>query len=136
MTFLTLCLYGTSASEMNTFVESLLMVVCIDFFSAPTELVTPPEDISALGLTTVTFSCEVTADPEISVSWLWLQDGQEVDIENEDRISVYANGTLEIREISFEDSGLYTCYVMSSLNNVSSSARLSIEGRVKYDSSA
>ncbi|XP_053386774.1 protein sidekick-1-like isoform X2 [Mercenaria mercenaria] len=111
------CTYGNLKADKKT---------C----ASPTEIVKPPQDQKVIKGSTVTFSCGVSHDPSIQVTWKWthraLHTDANVDILRDPRRSVAADGTLTIRDVNYIDIGYYTCHVTSRVGNHTKTVSLTV----------
>lgn len=96
------------------------------FFLVRTQIIQPPADtIVLLGLT-ASLQCKVSSDPSVPYNIDWHRDQLATPILNSQRISVQADGTLEIQAVRAADVGSYACMVTSPGGNETRSARLSV----------
>ncbi|KAM9801671.1 roundabout homolog 2 [Neosynchiropus ocellatus] len=73
--------------------------------------------------TTVQLHCRVIGGPSIRISWE--KDGERLQ-ESRPRLTLVENGTLEIKDVTDSDSGMYTCVVSSATGESSWSGLLTV----------
>ncbi|KAM9497010.1 leucine-rich repeat and immunoglobulin-like domain-containing nogo receptor-interacting protein 4a [Clarias gariepinus] len=81
----------------------------------------------------VLFLCQVDGDPTPSVIWV---NPQRTLLSTTGRIRVLSNGTLEVRYVQMQDSGIYYCFVSNVVGNDSISVSLSVRSFVASSSSS
>ncbi|XP_019729819.1 roundabout homolog 2 isoform X2 [Hippocampus comes] len=91
----------------------------------------PANQTMSLGAT-ARLHCRVIGGPSVRISWE--KDGDTIEA-NDARLTVAANGTLEIRDIKEADSGMYTCVASSPTGESNWSGMLTVrEGAVSSPS--
>lgn len=95
------------------------------------QIVEAPEDQHIQRFHDVTFSCVVEVDPTLAPPSLqWSKDGQILD-ESADDDSRYhiSESLLKVKEVDFDDMGMYQCEASTLLDSVTASARLIVVDR-------
>lgn len=101
------------------FTESELPVL---FICSPARIVNrKPQDMHVHEGQTVLFLCQVDGDPSPSVIWV---SPQRTLLPTTGRIRVLPNGTLEVRYVQVQDSGIYYCFASNGAGNDSITVRL------------
>ena len=87
-------------------------------------LLVPPENITVRVGNTASLPCSFLANPnDGTIHWQW----GDVNLpSSSDKYSIFANGTLIIRETTDDDIGEYQCTVTNSKGNVTAKANLTV----------
>ena len=98
------------------------------YFSVPTKIVTPPEDVVLELNSVIVFECKVTSDPGTLLKVTWLRGGEPIVFE-ENRISVSRDNSLVINTTNEVDGGnsfltTYTCLADNGNDHLEASAKL------------
>uniref|UniRef100_A0A8C3VF22 Myosin light chain kinase, smooth muscle n=1 Tax=Catharus ustulatus TaxID=91951 RepID=A0A8C3VF22_CATUS len=78
------------------------------------------------------FSCKITGRPQPQVTWF----KGDIQLQQNERFNMYERTGiqfLEIQNVQFADSGIYTCTVVNSAGKASVSAELTVQGPDKTD---
>ena len=90
--------------------------------SAPS-IVAPPISMLVNESSTASFQCEAEGNPEPKITWL----KQNSSIPADKRVTS-SRGGLMITDVKSQDKGMYTCVAGNTLGEVTSSAKLSVQG--------
>jgi protein sidekick len=110
-------------------VHCYLAVHYISVVSVKTQIVNPPQTMSAIKGATVDVPCGVISDREIDVTWRWFVDDIEVH-SGDPRFTVGQDGTLHISSVRNTDIGVYTCFVLSEGGNDTATADITVIGKL------
>ncbi|KAL7634560.1 UNVERIFIED_CONTAM: hypothetical protein RMT77_014937 [Armadillidium vulgare] len=81
---------------------------------------------------TATFRCNVLSDPSLKLSIDWMVDNKTIDFDEEPRITKQSDNSLRIINTTICDSGLYTCFASTELDEAKISATLIVRGFKDY----
>lgn len=111
------------------FMESELPVL---FICKPARILNrKPQKVRVNEGQTVLFLCQVDGDPSPSVIWV---SPQRTLLSTTGRIHVLSNGTLEVRYVQVQDSGIYYCFVSNVAGNDTISVSLWVRSFVTSSS--
>ena len=91
--------------------------------SAPTVVISPMKQVVKENQSAI-FQCSATGNPKPSVMWV-LSDPNWTS-----HFLYESNGTLEVRDVSITDAGVYTCVAKNVLGAMNKSAILTVEGKI------
>ncbi|XP_051865112.1 neural cell adhesion molecule L1-like isoform X2 [Pristis pectinata] len=108
--------------------DSLLATL---FVKNASQIVEPPREQHIQRLHAVTFRCLVEVDPSLYPPELqWKKDGEPIDEAADDESKYHIReGLLKVKNVSYEDEGIYTCVAQTSLDSVTASAQLIVVDR-------
>lgn len=112
---------------LSLLIFRLLIVFFLFALQVPTQVVSPPQNLTVWEGQTVKFTCTATADPEelLSLQIRWLFDGSP--ITDGDRLSVDPNdNSLNIFHARRDDAGVYTCLAACWLDSDQASSTLTV----------
>ena len=96
--------------------------------SAPAVVISPMKQVVKENQSAI-FRCSATGNPKPSVSWV------RSDPNWTDHFLYESNGTLEVRDVSITDAGVYTCVAKNLLGAMNKSAILTVKGKIHIISS-
>ncbi|XP_064651159.1 roundabout homolog 2-like isoform X2 [Lineus longissimus] len=73
--------------------------------------------------------CQSSGDPQPTA--IWYKDGKPMEGGSSTRVTLLGSGTLQISDLQFSDTGLYTCKAVSETGETSWSAALTVEAPSK-----
>lgn len=111
--------YGCNATNSLGYVYK---DVYINVLSLPPEITEPPSVVNTVDGRTVTLTCHVFGAPKPEVKWL--RGGLEL---TGGRYTVQHDGDLEIRDVTFSDTGNYTCYAVNKFGSQDASGSLTVK---------
>ncbi|XP_070559759.1 contactin-5-like isoform X2 [Ptychodera flava] len=76
----------------------------------------------------VTLDCRATSDPLLDLTYIWLLDGMQIDLDEDHHYKRLKDGNLEIVNAKLRQGGVYTCLAMTTVDEVSRSANVIVEG--------
>ncbi|XP_062890726.1 neural cell adhesion molecule L1-like isoform X1 [Mobula hypostoma] len=108
--------------------DSLLTALLIKNAS---RMIEPPREQHIQRLHSVTFRCLVEVDPSLYPPELeWSKDRLPIDESPDDESKYHIReGLLKVKNVSYEDEGIYTCVARTSLDSVTASAQLIVVDR-------
>ena len=79
---------------------------------------------------TISLPCDFKVDARVEseTQFVWLKDAEQLEIEEDGKYSLLPNKSLLLENITLSDSGLYTCKVVTPLQNVNSTIQLIVSG--------
>ncbi|KAF5274231.1 hypothetical protein FQA39_LY07335 [Lamprigera yunnana] len=92
-----------------------------------TEIRDGPEDYEVRGKYPATFRCNPKHDNNLDLEIIWLNNGQEIDYEEEPRFVKSSDYSLTITKTNKLDSGTYTCVARTRLDQAVASAILIVQ---------
>jgi len=92
-----------------------------------TRITTFPEDYEVPAGATATFRCNAVSDPSLDLTIEWLNNGQSIDFDSEPRFVQTKDYSLTITKTTELDSGTYTCYAWTHLDNATANATLIVQ---------
>ena len=91
---------------------------------SPPSIVTPPMSIVVNETGTASFQCEVEGNPQPKLTWL--RDNSSLLV---NKRVVSTAGGLVINDVTLTDDGTYTCEARNILGVMTSSVRLTVQGK-------
>ena len=85
-----------------------------------------PSDNTVVEGDSASFECLVLGNPMPEQEWL--HDGLTISFDSRISLNVEGRGTLFIKNVEFQDRGLYTCIYNNSLGDIERSAQLNVQG--------
>lgn len=95
--------------------------------SVRTQIVNPPQTMSAIKGASVVVPCGVISDSDVVVTWMWFVHETEV-LPDDPRLTVGQDGSLHISSVRNADIGAYSCYVTSTGGNDTATAYITVIG--------
>ena len=79
---------------------------------------------------TISLPCDFKVDARVEseTQFVWLKDAEQLEIEEDGKYSLLPNKSLLLENITLQASGLYTCKVVTPLQNVNSTIQLIVSG--------
>ena len=110
------------------------------FFTAGPPIIDgPPVDQFVINSNTAVFECSVLAFPTYSVQWSFTNSFGDTaviidtygvnDTKYEVGTGLFSFGQLTIRDVQYEDRGVYTCTAINVIGSDSASANLTVHGK-------
>ncbi|XP_062056318.1 contactin-6 [Lepus europaeus] len=97
-----------------------------------TVITVPPSDMDVTVGESIILPCQVSRDPSIMVAFLWLFNGDLIDLRDGathfERVGGESAGDLMIRNIQLRHSGRYLCTVQTPLESLSAAADVTVRG--------
>ncbi|XP_063065660.1 neural cell adhesion molecule L1.1-like [Engraulis encrasicolus] len=93
------------------------------------KIVTPPHNLRVRRGDNAIMTCDFVVDPRLEAPDLlhWLKNGDDINEHPEDdKYTIFANGSLKITNVSLEDAGSYTCEVATALDTEKASASITV----------
>ncbi|KAK7884119.1 hypothetical protein WMY93_027242 [Mugilogobius chulae] len=93
------------------------------------EIVLRPQSVRAVRGSTVLLDCEAFTDPRLKHDRqiVWRKDGLKLQESSaDDKFTMFDNGTLRVSGVSTDDSGVYTCEVITSLDHSQASGDITV----------
>ncbi len=101
---------------------------CCSTLTASPTIHQVPSDVNKLEGRSVTFSCNVTGEPQPSLQW----ELGAIVLENNTRLfeisETSVNGTLTVHDVGLMDAGIYSCIATNVHGTISASATLQVQG--------
>lgn len=88
-----------------------------------------PQSVRVPRGTTALLQCEAFTDPRLKHERqiVWRRDGLKIQESSaDDKFTVFDNGTLRVTDVRSDDSGVYTCEVITSLDHAQASGAISV----------
>lgn len=92
-----------------------------------TRITDEPQDYEVAARSPATFRCNAVADSSLDLKIKWLNEGEEIDFENEPRFVRSNDFSLTISKTSELDSGIYTCVATTELDEARAQATLTVQ---------
>lgn len=115
--------YSCSIEDTNLTISAHLEVY------ARTVILTGPQSVRVLRGSWTLLDCEASIDPDLSHDHqvVWRKDGLKIqESPADDKFTMFENGTLRVSGVQSDDSGVYTCEVITSLDHVQSSSSITV----------
>lgn len=116
-------IYTCSVLNSNLSISAILEVL------NRTEIVSPPQDQRVKSGADATLTCSFQVDPKLYSRDVlhWLKNGEDIS-ENaqNDKYTIFEDGSLKITSVSLEDAGSYTCKVATVLDEEKASASITV----------
>lgn len=87
-----------------------------------------PEHYEVAAGSSATFRCNANTDELLHLEMIWLNDGQQIDFENQPRFRMTDDYSLYISDTSELDSGEYTCIARTEIDEARAQATLTVQG--------
>lgn len=88
-----------------------------------------PEHYEVAAGSSATFRCNANADDSLKLQIIWLNDGQQIDFENQPRFRMTNDYSLLISDTTELDSGEYTCIAKTAIDEARAQATLTVQGK-------
>lgn len=92
-----------------------------------TRITDEPQDYEVAAGRPATFRCNAIADSALDLVITWLNEGEEIDFENEPRFVLTNDHSLTISKTAELDSGVYTCRATTELDEAEAQATLIVQ---------
>ncbi|XP_041953546.1 neural cell adhesion molecule L1.1-like isoform X3 [Alosa sapidissima] len=116
-------LYTCSVLKSNLSISAILEVL------NQTEIVIPPEDQRVKSGKDAMLTCTFQVDPRLDSPDLlrWLKNGEDIlESAQNDKYTIFPDGSLKITSISLDDAGSYTCEVSTPLDAEKATASITV----------
>ncbi|TDH11103.1 hypothetical protein EPR50_G00082370 [Perca flavescens] len=131
----TIRLSGASLSDSGEYTCSITLTdisitAHLEVFNR-TEILARPQDVRALRGSSALLDCDFYKDPQLLQFQIkWRKDGEEVQESSpDDKRTIFGNGTLKVTDIQSDDGGVYSCEVITDLDNVKASGSITVVAR-------
>ncbi|CAH1639978.1 unnamed protein product [Spodoptera littoralis] len=88
-----------------------------------------PEHYEVAAGSSATFRCNANADDSLKLQIIWLNDGQQIDFENQPRFRMTNDYSLLISDTTELDSGEYTCIARTAIDEARAQATLTVQDK-------
>ncbi|XP_020791244.1 neural cell adhesion molecule L1.1-like [Boleophthalmus pectinirostris] len=129
----TLQLFNTSHSDSGEYIcsvhqSNISITAHLEVYDRSV-IVTSPDHVRAVRGSTTLLHCEALTDPRLKHDRqiVWRKDGLKIQESSaDDKFTVFENGTLRVSSVHTDDSGEYSCEVITSLDHVHVSGAISV----------